>query len=379
VGSLRFLSFLMLVRLRDSYRADDIWQWVGQGYRDLGIPQIGERWERGIWNAQKLHGLPVEAGHTSQEERLGGIKALGRRIITSQSPTTKIIENRFRYLQRVCTDIPGQIGASRGEMEQVNKLWTQCREGRRDPREYFLSYEQITQALESKLQFVNAEPVEGAIYQGIPNEIWMAEGGDERMTRLQPEQTYLFHRDRTVVTVTKGHALVRVSNPDGKRQAWYFHHPELWRHEGRRVALYFDKTCPEANPTLVHAEGRELNQVIGEAQLIDGCPQFAMGFDSQSEATRGADALARRKDFSQAVRAEYRALGLRHTVARGSYATDGRGRSSKAESATLAAEKADRKALGQRPKPEDFDEDDALARIEAMEAEALARGEILVL
>lgn len=332
VGSLRFLSFLMLVRLRDSYRADDIWQWVGQGYRDLGIPQIGERWERGIWNAQKLHGLPVEAGHTTQAERLGGIAALGRRIITSQSPTTKIIENRFRYLQRVCTDIPGQIGATRGEMEKVNKLWTQCREGRRDPRQYFPSYEDITKALESKLQFVNAEPVEGAIYKGIPNEIWLREGGDQRMTRLLPEQTYLFHRDRTVVTVTKGHALVRVSNPDGDRQSWYFHHPELWRHEGRRVALYYDKFCPEANPTLVHAEGREINQLIGEATLVDGCPQFALGFDPQSDDMRDVEALARRKDFTGAMRGEYRALGINHTVARGSYVTNGRGRSASIES-----------------------------------------------
>jgi hypothetical protein len=52
VASLRFLSFNLLVRLRDSYRAADIWSWVGQSYRDLGIPEIGERWERGVWKAK---------------------------------------------------------------------------------------------------------------------------------------------------------------------------------------------------------------------------------------------------------------------------------------------------------------------------------------
>jgi hypothetical protein len=394
VGSLRFLSMHMLVRLRDSYRADDIWDWVGRSYRDAGIPQIGERWERGIWTAKKLRGVEIEAGHTSQEERLGGITALGRRIITSQSPTTKIIENRFRYLQRVCTDIPGQIGASRGEMEQVNKLWTQCRLGHRDPRDYFLSFEDTVAALESKLQFVNAEPVEGTIYQGIPNELWLREGGDQRMTRLRPEQTYLFHRDRTLVTISKGHAMVRVSDPDGKRQAWYFHHPELWRHEGRRVALYYDKTCPEANPTLVHAEGRELNQVIGEATLIDGCPQFALGAaGAEDNEGRGKDGIIRRKGAEAAMRAEYRALGINHTIARGSYATDGRGGSVKVEKGRevrgidcegnldrdTSSDRLRQKAIdSKRGGIDSYDEDAALLKIKQMEADAFQRGEILI-
>ncbi len=116
VRSLFFQSFCFLVRLRDSYRADDIWQWVGNSYRDHFVPAIGERWERGIWASNKLRGVPIEPGHTPNEERLGGITALGRRVIESQSPTTKIIENRFNFFQSVSSTIPGQIGRSRGEM-----------------------------------------------------------------------------------------------------------------------------------------------------------------------------------------------------------------------------------------------------------------------
>lgn len=383
VGSLRFLSSLMLVRLRDSYRADDIWQWVGQTYRDLGIPEIGERWERGIWQADKLRGVQIDAGHTDQATRLGGIAALGRRIEVSQSPTTKIIENRFRYFQRVCTTIPGQIGASRGEMEKVNQLWTQCRDGRRDPRDYFLSYAAAVEQIESKLQYVNAEPVEGSIYSGIPNEVWHREGGDQRMTRLRPDQAYLFSRDRSVVTVTKGHALIRVTAPDGRRQGWWFHHEDLWRFEGRKVAVYLDKQAPEAGATLVHADGREVNQVIGSAELVEGCPQFAIGLPADADDTRGTDGLDRRKQFTDAVRAEYRALGLRHTVARGSYASDGKGRSASRESAPPLAADNEPVAVSQRltlpgtrakrPAEPDLDE------IERLEAEARDRGEIMIL
>lgn len=329
VASLRFLSMNMLVRLRDSYRADDIWQWVGQTYRDLGIPQIGERWERGIWNANQLHGTPIKAGHTGQEQRLGGIQALGRKITTSQSPTTKIIENRFRFYQRICKDIPGQIGAFRGEMEKVSKLWTACRAGSRDPRDYFLSYEDAVSQLEGRLQDVNSEQVEGAIYNGIPNDIWIREGGEKRMTRLTADQSYLFSRDRHVVTVNKGQALVRKSAPDGVRLAWYFHCEDLWRFEGRKVALFMNDFAPAEGATVVLADRQGEGKVVGFADLVEGCPQFALGvdFNGGRGATAALAALDRRKVFADAVRCEYRALGLTHTIARGTYAADGAGRS----------------------------------------------------
>ncbi len=74
--------------------------------------------------------------------RLGGMQGLGLRVIESQSPTTKIIENRFNFFQRACQTIRGQIGRKRGEMERENKIWTACRLGHRDPRDYFLSFEE---------------------------------------------------------------------------------------------------------------------------------------------------------------------------------------------------------------------------------------------
>lgn len=373
VGSLRFLSYLLLVRLRDSYRADDIWQWVGQSYRDIGIPEIGERWERGIWQAKKLQGTPIEGGHTDQETRLGGIAGLGRKIITSQPPTTKIIENRFRYFQRVCATIPGQIGASRGEMEKVNKIWTACREGRRDPRDYFLSYEDTCRQLDAKLQWVNSESVEGTIYHGIPNDLWVREGGDQRMTRLTAGQSHLFARDRHVVTINKGHALIRKTAPDGKRQGWYFYHENLWRLEGRRVALYMDDFAPATGATIVAAEGQSAGEVICQGEMVDGCPQFALSLTSDIDDTRACDAIERRKKFGNAVRAEYRALGINHTIAKGTYASDGRGRSGSAETSAPLQPAAPARTRDIKPArtPEPTFDD-----IERLEAEAFARGDL---
>lgn len=387
-GSLFFQSFNFLIRLRDSYRADDIWEWVGRTYRDMGIPAIGERWERGIWQANKLQGTAIEAGHTGQEQRLGGIAALGRRMIVSQSPTTKIIENRFNFLQTVMATIPGQIGRSRGEFEKINKLWTECRQGRRDPRDYFLSYAECAAAIEAKLHYCNAEPVEGTIYHGIPAEMWMSGGGPQRLQKLTASQTHLFSRDRSEVTVTKGHAMVRYTHPDGKRGAWWFHHEDLWRSEGRKVALYFDKKSPESGGVLVHAEGRDANRVIGEAVMVEGTPQFALGLDPSGE-SRGAMAAMsagdRVRQFGNAVRSEYRALGMPGVrIARASHASDGAGRSSTVEirghsESGESQESPEAPVARRRSQPSriplaepDFEE------IDRLEREAIERGEILI-
>jgi hypothetical protein len=368
VASLFFQSFCFLVRLRDSYRADDIWQWVGQSYRDIFKPAIGERWERGIWKANQLRGTPIAPGHTAQETRLGGLQALGLQVIESQSPTTKIIENRFRYFQRVCATIPGQIGASRGVMERESKLWTECREGRRDPRDHFLSFEQLSDEIENKLHFVNAEQVEGTLYHGIPAEIYRAglaqraERGDAPQ-RLTAEETYLFSRDLRKATASKAHAMVRYVNPDGRRKAWWFHHPELFREEGQQLAVYFDLQNAGLGATVVPVRARKPSEEkvpTYACELVEGMPQFALGLDL--DGGRGAqamvDGLERRKAFDQAVRAEYRALGFTgRRLARSAAVRDGAGRSVTVEQRNSINDKnAARggKAGDEDPTPEKF-------------------------
>ncbi|GEM_PF-1535319 len=334
VASLYFVSFNFLIRLRDSYRADDIWQWVHQTYRDVGMPRIGERWERGTWASKKLRGdeeAVIEAGHTDEAARLGGMGALGLRVIESQSPTTKIIENRFNFFQTICATIPGlQIGRRRGEMERENKIWTACRLGHRDPREYCLSFEEVTDQIEAKIHYVNSEPVEGELYRGVPAEIWARGIAENPLRAIEPEQAYLFARDKHTITTSKGHVKVRFTDPDGARRAWWFYHENLYRHEGGRFAVYLDHYNAEAGATLVHAEGRDTGKVLGHAELIHGCPQFALGFQTGEEtdaADRTLGALDRKRDFTDAVRSEYRSFhpsGRR--LGRVAQVDDGRGR-----------------------------------------------------
>jgi len=315
-----------LIRLRDSYRADDIWSWIYRCYQDTGMPRIGERWERGTWQSRKLRGDPdalIEAGHTGEVERLGGMAALGLKVIVSQSPTTKIIENRFNFLQTIMATIPGQIGRSRGEMEKINKLWTSCREGHTDPRKHFLSYDEMCDAIESKLHFVNSEPVEGTIYRGIPAALWQKAIAERPLEKLDPAKGYLFSRDKSVITINKCHAAVRYTLPDGGRDVWWFHRPDLYDYQGLRCAVYYDKYNAAAGATIVVAEGREAGKVIGHAELISGCPQFALGAE---DLVTDRDGIERKRGFMDSVRSEYRQIlpDGRHG-ARVSSAEDGRG------------------------------------------------------
>lgn len=385
VRSLFFQSFCFLIRLRDSYRADDIWQWVGQSYREQFVPAIGERWERGIWASNKLRGTPIEPGHTPNEMRLGGLQSLGRRVIESHSPTTKIIENRFNFFQTACATLPGQIGRSRGEMERENKLWTECRDGRRDPRQHFLSYAAACDQLEAKMQFVNHEPMEGTLYRGVPADIYargLAERGAE-LRPLAPEQAYLFSRDLRFVTCTKAHAMVRYTRREGGRAAWWFHAEQLYRHEGKRLAVYLDEECPESGAVVVPIEPGKKPEPIA-CELVEGMPQFALGLDLECGPAAQAllDAGARRDQHNHAVRAEYRAIGLAgRRLARTASVRDGAGNSAEIASPRRPADAtepargraslppADRKSSTRNTAPLS-DDADYMSRLERQFAEA---------
>ena len=324
VASLYFTSFNFLIRMRDSYRADDIWQWVHHTYQDIGMPRIGERWERGTWASRKLRGdeeAVIEAGHTDETQRLGGMSALGLRVIESQSPTTKIIENRFNFFQTVCSTIRGQIGRKRGEMERIQKIWTACRNGHRDPRDYFLSFDEACAQIEAKLHYCNSEPVEGELYHGIPAQMWAEGIAAQPLKKIDPAKAWLFARDKRTITASKSHLHIRYTRPDGSRGGWWFFHEDLYRYEGMKVSAYFDEYHVESGATLVVAEGRDAGKVLGQSELIAGCPQFALGVNEVSD----RDGIERKRGFMDAVRSEYRSIGLGGRTARATRVDDGNG------------------------------------------------------
>ena len=87
------------------------------------------------------------------------------------------------------------------------------------------------------------------------------------------------------------------------------------------MAVYFDPYVEGGTAVITDADGENPNEILCVAQEAARVPQFAMadGYDD-------AAGYARRRAFSNAVRTEYRALGIAGTrLARASELQDGRG------------------------------------------------------
>ncbi len=305
VGSQRFTSFHLVARPQDSYRADDIFQWVGHDYETIGKPRIGERLERGIWEAKKINGVIRPDfdpnSHTALEKRIGGLAALGVARITSCRPSGKCIESRFNILQRAMAFIRGQIGRKRGEFERETSLWMKCKAGTRDPREYFHNFSEMLELIEEALRYCNGEPIEGTKFHGVPDELWFNSIAEAPLQTVPPEKLWVFARDLSEITIRKSYVCIRKRAEDRRQVAWWFTSPELWRHEGKRVRVFYDSFAPEAGATIVDYA----DNLIARADFVEGCPQFSLSADARDEASS-----ERYKAYKNAVVSEMRTIDL---------------------------------------------------------------------
>ncbi len=279
VGSQRALSFELLARPKDSYRADDIWAWIGRGYRDIGLPRIGERMERGIWEANAIHGIPIAAGAWDQQIRLGGLRELGVTHIPSFAPRTKSIESFFNILQKVlgCTGV--QVGRKRGEFEKANKDWLLCRAGKKHPAECgFLHGDELVKRIASAMQFLNGEPREGEVYKGVPDEIWQRDLKATALREIDPSRAWIFYPVKRPATLRDGMVRCRFADHDC---SYWFTNPEVFAElgKGHKVIVCFDPAIPEQGAVVFNAEigsrskGYGSAQQICVAQLVDRVPQ----------------------------------------------------------------------------------------------------------
>jgi hypothetical protein len=384
VGSQRILGFLLLARLKDSYRAEDIWSWFGQIFRDVGLPRVGIRLEQGIWKSKEIHGLPVIDHTWTGERRIGGLSELGVRVIPSYSPKTKSIENLFNNLQKVlgCTGV--QVGRQRGEFEKATKDYLACRTGRKHPADCgFLHADELVKRITNACMFLNGDCREGEVYKGIPDELWQREvadlgtsgesahqqigsqrdvtnavstlgegqrslGDDLRkpivpsphsLRQLDPAKSWIFMREKRPLTIRNG--MVRAKY-DEHECSYYFTNPELFATLGRgyRVIVCFDPAMPEQGAVIFNREAGARDhtdagagEFLGIAELVDRVPQYSAldNFDDDL-------GYERRRRFTAQCRKTYRAIPL--PGRRGAAATtvrDIRGNEARVETNTLQA------------------------------------------
>ena len=207
---------VLIAREKSSYRASDIWAWVGFMADDVGLPRLGFQMERGSWDATLLQGVEVESekDEVSHGRRVGGLRQLPANVTawhrekfpnvpfpqnlqtwTSYLPKSKSIEAYFNRIQALEGTLYGSLGRDqmRRPFEKAKKLFQQCsRPGAKvDPREHFLSGTELMARLNAMDEFLMNEPMEGEVFKGIPRQNFKLALRDHPLFSLPEESRWL--------------------------------------------------------------------------------------------------------------------------------------------------------------------------------------------
>lgn len=272
---------VLIAREKSSYRASDIWAWVGFMADDVGLPRLGFQMERGSWDSTLLQGaevLPANDGEVTHQRRVGGLRQLPANVTpwhrekfpnvpfpqnlqtwTSYLPKSKSIEAYFNRVQALEGTLYGSLGRDqmRRPFEKAKKLFQQCsRPGAKvDPREHFLSGTEIMARLNQMDEFLMNEPMEGEVFKGVPRQLFENAIREHPLFHLPEESRWLYRRDWKRLTITQGWARVRLTDAmSGERYSIFYVNPRVFAEiEGRDVLVYYDRENFESPAQIVAA------------------------------------------------------------------------------------------------------------------------------
>lgn len=159
------VGYQFVMRDRDAYNAADVCGSLYRTWKLAGYVPNECVMEGGSWQSERTRSM---------------LDAAGVRLISAKGrPNQKLVEGWFNRLWTVMSvELPkrGQVGRCRGEMDDGNKNWLRCRDGRADPREFFPSLTEFLAALDRSIIYLNSEVVESREY-GVwtPGEVYAAQ------------------------------------------------------------------------------------------------------------------------------------------------------------------------------------------------------------
>ena len=223
---------------------------AGYGYIMRGTDAYGgEDVVRSMYGAWSLAGkmpkeVVMEGGAWQSKKALDFLSAAGVTMISAKGrPNQKLVEGFFNRLWTAMSlELPayGQVGRFRGEMAAENKAWMRCREGRADPHQYFPTLDVFLAALDSAIEFCNADRIESRQYGNwVPRE---AQAGWE--AQAQPIPSGLWREalpvDQERKVSRQGLVKVRTESPFGFAHDYLFSSRELFRFDGAAMRVRFD-------------------------------------------------------------------------------------------------------------------------------------------
>jgi hypothetical protein len=319
IASQKILTFVIIAREASSYRACDIWSLFGHTFDAIGVPRLGFQLERGSWEANVIRGEEVDyqEGEVSLSRRLGGLRQLpsnwtdwheakysagalktageGARAPqfpktlqtwTSYLPKSKSIEAAFNRMQTLEGTLWGCLGRNqqRNPYEKTKKIFEACKRGAADPREHFLSGQEMAEKLRAILNYLNNEPMEGEVFHGVPAQIFDQAMTERPLFRMQEDLAYLYRRDWKTLQIAQGYARVRLTHPiTGQRYSLFYSNPGVFAgHEGDRVIVYYDRENFDRPAQIIDARG----EFLCEAEYVDRVGSFLEGDISGHEMRR---------------------------------------------------------------------------------------------
>lgn len=214
----------------------------------IGLPFKGMRYEQGIWKARNIASQFSWTKISDAFARHDPPIDLAVRHATT--PRAKIIERVIGTAQNMMDHLPGYIGHSertvRFEREQKFsqslRRVGQPRKADVDPRERFLSKEQMADELQKVMTAFADEPQNGERLAGMsPAQAWV-KLAPRRVRQMLPDSLrYLLTTEQSTREVTSNGVKLKIGGMDHH----YFGSERLGELQGEKVTIFFNPELPE--------------------------------------------------------------------------------------------------------------------------------------
>lgn len=390
-------------RERDAYRGEDIADHMADCVAAHGLPTLW-RLERGPWENTFVDGVLL--GHTAEsgpdgrrkEIRWGGLDPLVQIVRAWKSRQKGTVESSFDLLQTLLAHESTSIGRFRGEFEAQTKLYLAAVRGDRAAWARFWSMGEFAEAMATAMHRFNHRPkarrahgkalvVPADLYRDTPGRP-LPESEAWRFTC--PEKREATVRQGHIECTAKHYPLPFRFRVNGVIEGLYLEH-------GYPVLIAFHPGHPEAGCHIFNAErgvrnrdGFQFGEKLLIAPLSEDAPQVNLAPEER--------AFHARRNANATMRADFRAIGgvglspMRRSVVRDGWGNSavrqtGDGHTTLRSGSEMEPNHTEPPAAreGRTPQATDRraslspDPDEELARIEALERAALARGDLLSL
>lgn len=216
-----------VIRFEQSYRGEDVASAMVRTSRDIGCFDSYVL-EGGVWKSHRVQEVLDTLG-------IHRIDAQGR-------PQCKLVEKFFGKLWTIISALAkGHVGRFQAEDKATSDLYVACRNGRKDPRKFFLSLTEALDILTRAIDYCNHDQWESREYgKWIPAEVWERDTAAHPLRAIPENTEWLMAPVIVKRKVTRATLKATVLGSLGVSQRFSFSAPWLVQYEGRELTIHFD-------------------------------------------------------------------------------------------------------------------------------------------